>query len=453
MCKNFVLALAVCMALAWHPSGLRAQEGLDIGLEEIFGIADRESRQVQVALTGAQAEKEAVRSAKSKRLPDVNLSLSGSYIGTASVLSRGFSSSGFTTVPYAIGVGRVENGAQQTPHWGNDFVAQVSQVIYAGGGISAGIRLAELGEKMSLLDVEKNRQEVRFLLTGHYLELSKLTNLLEVVRSNIGLTEMVLKSMRARYEQGTVIKSDITRFELLLQELRLSETRLSDAACIVNNQLVTTLHLPKGTVVRPRELSVGWDNFQQDYWQDVAGEQSIGLQQARLARDMSQEKVKAVRSEKMPQVALVVEDRLAGPYVNDLIPVDANVNAWFVGVGIKYNLGSLWRKNHDVRQARINARRSGEEVLLASEGVSKAVQAGFVTLQTSFAEVETQRKKVQMASEHYDVTNNRYENGLALLTDMIDASNMKLSADMDLVNARINLTYNYYKLKYISGSL
>ena len=64
-----------------------------------------------------------------------------------------------------------------------------------------------------------------------------------------------------------------------------------------------------------------------------------------------------------------------------------------------------------------------------------------------------QRKQVELATQHYDVTQNRYNNGLALLTDMLDASNMKLSADMHLVNAQINLIYNYYKLKFDTSSL
>ena len=90
---------------------------------------------------------------------------------------------------------------------------------------------------------------------------------------------------------------------------------------------------------------------------------------------------------------------------------------------------------------------------LASERIKNAVQADFVNFQTSFVEVETQRKQVELATQHYEVTQNRYNNGLALLTDMLDASNMKLSADMMLVNAQINLMYNYYKLKYITSSL
>ena len=42
---------------------------------------------------------------------------------------------------------------------------------------------------------------------------------------------------------------------------------------------------------------------------------------------------------------------------------------------------------------------------------------------------------------------------MALLTDMLDASNTKLSADLGLVNARVNILYNYYKMKYLTHTL
>ena len=91
--------------------------------------------------------------------------------------------------------------------------------------------------------------------------------------------------------------------------------------------------------------------------------------------------------------------------------------------------------------------------MLARENVEKNVQVGYVNFLTSFKEVETQQKQIELATQNYDVVQNRYQNQLALLTDMLDASSMKLSADMALVNAQISLLYNYYKLKYISNTL
>lgn len=98
-------------------------------------------------------------------------------------------------------------------------------------------------------------------------------------------------------------------------------------------------------------------------------------------------------------------------------------------------------------------RRAQELHQLAQEQVENAVQEGFVNFLTAFTDLETQKNSVRLANENYSVTDNRYKNEMALLTDMLDASNMKLSADLGLVNARINVVYNYYKMKYITHTL
>ena len=90
---------------------------------------------------------------------------------------------------------------------------------------------------------------------------------------------------------------------------------------------------------------------------------------------------------------------------------------------------------------------------LAQEQVENAVQEGYVNFLTAFTDLRTQENSVKLADENYDVIVNRYENGMALLTDMLDASNMKLTAHLGLVNARINILYNYYRMKYITHTL
>ena len=60
---------------------------------------------------------------------------------------------------------------------------------------------------------------------------------------------------------------------------------------------------------------------------------------------------------------------------------------------------------------------------------------------------------MQLAQQNYEVVNNRYLNQLALITDMIDASNMKLDAELNEADAYINIAYAYYKMKYIAGQL
>jgi outer membrane protein TolC len=67
--------------------------------------------------------------------------------------------------------------------------------------------------------------------------------------------------------------------------------------------------------------------------------------------------------------------------------------------------------------------------------------------------LETEQKNVELATENYQIVENRYNNQLALLTDMLDASTAKLDAEVRLVNARVNIIYYYYLLKQNSGTL
>jgi outer membrane protein TolC len=431
-----------------------------MSLQSLFDLADQQNQRIKVSEVALKAAEEGVASAKSAMLPSVEFSVQGSYTGNAILMSRGFSTSGTTeyVVP-GLGPQQVQNGKQPTPHWGNSFTAHASQVIYAGGAIRSGIEMARLGCQLAELDVEKNRQEVRFLLTGYYLDLCKLQNQLQVIEKNIELTEKVIEQMKARREQGMVLKNDITRYELQLQSLQLTKTQIVDAQKIIRHQLSTAIHLSEGEDFEADTQSLEEEELalktltSEELWQQKASENNIDVRQASLATEMSEQKVRNTRAASRPSVAVVAENNLFGPYTSDLIPKNANVNVWFVGIGVKYNLSSLWKNKHNIRKARHENTQARERVQLAREGIENGVQASYTNLLTSSAEVRTQEKQVELADQNYMVVKNRYDNDLALLTDMLDASNMKLSADMALVNARINMLYNYFKLKYITNTL
>ena len=425
-------------ATALCSQGLYAQSQL-MGIDELLRLADAQSKSIQTYRTGTEAAGEALKAAKAQRLPDVNVSLSASYLGNGKIWDRDFGNA--MTV--------------DMPHFGNNFAIEAQQVIYAGGAISSGIRQAELGKQLAELDLQKDIQKVRFLLLGHYLNLYKLDNHIKVLQDNIRLTDEVIANMKAKREQGTVLKNDITRYELQKEQLNLQLTRARDARTTANFQLVTTLHLPEGTEIKPDTamLEQKIQTLTENEWQDMARANNILLKQTQTAIQLNEQKVKQERAERLPHISIVAADHLDGPVTIEVPALDNNFNYWYIGVGIKYNLSSLFKNNNRLRQARLNVRQAQENHQLAQEKIKNDVQEGYVNFMTSFTDLRTQEKSVKLADENYSVTDNRYKNDMALLTDMIDASNMKLSADLGLVNARINILYNYYKMKYITHTL
>ena len=418
--------------------GLYAQPR-QMGIKELFRLADEQSKSIQTYRTGMEAAEEALKAAKAQRLPDVNISLSANYWGNGKLWDRDFGNA--MTV--------------DMPHFGNNFALEAQQVIYAGGAISCGIRQAELGKLLAELDLQKDVQEIRFLLVGHYLNVYKLDNQIKVLQKNMELTDEVIANMKARREQGTALKNDITRYELQKEQLNLQLTRVKDARRIANHQLVTTLHLPKSTEIHPDTLLLKEQiqTLTEDDWQDMAEANNIALKQTQAAIQMNEQKVKQERSERLPHISIVAADHLDGPITIEVPVLDNNFNYWYIGIGVKYNLSSLFKNNRKLKQARLNVRQAQEQHQLVQEQIENAVQEGYVNFLTAFTDLRTQENSVKLADENYHVTDNRYKNEMALLTDMLDASNMKLTADLGLVDARINILYNYYKMKYITHTL
>ena len=410
-----------------------------MGIEELFRFADEQSKSIQTYRTGQEAAAEALKAAKAQRLPDVNVSLSASYWGNGKLWDRDFGNA--MTV--------------DMPHFGNNFALEAQQVVYAGGAISSGIKQAELGKLLAELDLQKNIQEIRFLLVGHYLNLYKLDNQIQVLQKNMELTDEVIANMKARREQGTVLKNDITRYELQKEQLNLQLTRVKDARKIANHQLVTTLHLPEDTEIAPDTSLLERQilTLTEEDWQELAEANNIFLKQTQATIQMNEQKVKQERAERLPHISIVAADHLDGPITIEVPVLDNNFNYWYIGIGVKYNISSLFKNNRKLKQARLNVRQAQEQRQLAQEQIENAVQEGYVNFLTAFTDLRTQENSVRLADENYHVTDNRYKNEMALLTDMLDASNMKLAADLGLVDARINILYNYYKMKYITHTL
>ena len=58
-----------------------------------------------------------------------------------------------------------------------------------------------------------------------------------------------------------------------------------------------------------------------------------------------------------------------------------------------------------------------------------------------------------LANENYEIVQAKYMNQLAIMAEMTDASNAKLNAELQFVNAIINAQFQYYSLLKSTGTL
>ena len=410
-----------------------------ITLEQLFESAERNSAQLRPYFSAEDEANQEIRVARAGRLPDINASLSFSYIGDGFTTKRNFSD--YQKAPI--------------PHYGNALSLSVNQPVYTGGAITSGIQLAELKLTASRYATELQRDNVRFQLTGFYLDIYKYTNLRGVVENNIAQARKVLGEMQARYEQGVALQNDITRYELLVSNLELQLVKINNTIDILNNNLVTIAGLPDGTVVVPDStiLDKSLPSQSESSWQTEASVNSPMLKLAQSKVDVSQKAEDLTKSERLPKIGLQAGWSIDGPILVEVPPINRNLSYWYVGVGVRYNISSLFKTNKSLSRSRVATVHANDELDAARENTELAVRADYVRYLESYEELNTQQKSVELAERNYNTVFTRYSADMALITDMLDAANSKLDAEQQLVNARINIIYYYYKLLFTSGKI
>ena len=408
-------------------------------LEEMFSLADSCSLTIKSALQDAKSADANIKVAKNGLLPDINFSASATYNGNAWMSDRDFS-----------------NGQSlPSPHFGNNFALEVRQIVYSGGAVSHGIRSAELQADIANLNVTDKRQNVRFLLTGYYLNLYKFRNLERVYNKNIERAEQVIRDMRAREAQGIVLSNDITRYEVLLQNLLYRRTELRSQIDVFNNQLTTTLDIPKDIQIMPDTtlLQLSMHKYSETELREVAYVHSPRLEIARTNIELGRNQEKLARSGLLPKISIIAGDHLTGPITVELPPINKNINNWYFGIGLTYNIGNIYKSRRDINRSRLNTSAFVAKYAELQENLELEIHQAYVNYQNAFELLHTQEKSLQLATENYTVTENRFNNDLVLLIDLLDAENIRLDAEVQYVNARINIIYNYYRLMYVTGTL
>lgn len=420
-----------------EPAGATS-DTLRLTLTDVFTRIENENQTMSMLRTAQEAAEEGIKSAKNARYPEINAELNASYIGDCLLTDRNFSN--YTKAP--------------SPHFGNGFTLEAQQVVYAGGAVNAAVKMAEHEGHMSEAVISKSRQGLRLMAAGEYLDLFRTDNSIKVYKENIALTTKLIEEINARREQGLALAADVTRYELRLEMLKLDLVRLQNTREIMNYRLVNSLGLPEGTVI---SSILGDDEDMRDRsrqnWQEIAADASPEMKVSGIKADMALTRQKLVRSERLPKIAVVAYENFNGPITFEIPPIDKNLNIWYVGLGIRYNFSSLYKSGHKLKQAAIEVRQAEQAKNVTEENLRNDVQKAYADYMQSYVELETSEKSLQLADENYERIHDRYMEQLVLVTDMLDAFNMKLDAELGVSAANAEIQYRLCCLRYVAGIL
>lgn len=408
-------------------------------LDEVFSLAEQNSVAIDASRLALTEAEQAIVEAKTGRLPDIELKASASYLGNGTLTDRNFANA--TNI--------------KMPHFGNNFAVEAAQLIYGGGVVSNAVAMAELKREMANINLDDTRSRVRLLLTGFMLDLHKMQSILEVYDRNIALQEELIADTKARSREGIALSNDVTRQELRLQQMLLQRKEVENTARILSSDLATTIGIDPTTEIIPDKasLDIALSATDESYWQGLAEEHNANLKRSELAVAMSERGEKLAKAERRPNIALVAANHFDGPITIEVPVIDKNFNYWYVGVGVSFKLSSLYKANRTIQRQATATERSRRELDDTRQRTSMAIHADYIRYEEAYFAEETNRKSVELAESNYRVVEQRYQNDIALITDMVDAANQLLDAELQLSISRINILMRYYQLMATVGTL
>lgn len=434
VCSLLMMGLSLFCRL---PLAIAQTDSLDLSIEQLFERGVSRNLQLKADALRELMATERARTARTRQLPDIQIGLRGGVLGQPIVFEHGLSD---PTRP-------------ESPDWQQNYAVDFTQPLYQGGRIKYAVRQADLEKRIASLQTATDQADLKLELLRQYLDLFSLYKQHQVLARNIDESERRLKDIRQMKQEGLITNNDVLRSEMQLTDNRLSLLQTENDIRLASQQLDILLELDETLLLRPDTtlLQQLFSLETYDAYVNQAYSNDPSMRLLAKQTELAKNNIRLVRADYLPSLSLYASNTLARPISRTMD--DLYNNSWNIGLSLSYPLSALYQNRHRLKEARqgVELQRNAEEQ--QRQRIRVNVQSAYLRHHEALERVQALKLSVRQAEENYRIMRNRYLNQLAILTDLLDADNLRLNAELQLTTARTQVIYTYYELQRAAGRL
>lgn len=432
--STFMVTLALLLAFSM---ACDAQTGGRLSLNEAIDLSLKNNKQLKLNQTKIISATNAVKDANARQLPEA--SVSGSYlrINRPNVVMKTGDNSG----------GGLQFDANQVAYG----MATVSVPLFSGFKIQAGKESARYLAVAAKLDADRDREEVIQNTIAAYSNLYKASVAVNLVRENLKQQQQRTTDFANMEKNGLLARNDLLKAQLQQSNIEVALTQAESDLKVARVNMNIMLGLPEDSqydVDTNFLAQVGADTKTVAEWEQTALQRRKDAASLQAHEKAALAGIRSAKGDYFPSLALT------GGYVAADIPNFLSVtNAVNVGVGLKYNLSSLWKTGSKVDDAKneLHAVKINEEML--ADNIHMQVNQAYENYVVSEKKIEMYQKAIEQADENYRITKNKHDNSLATTTDLLEADVAQLQAKLNYTSAKADAVVSYNKLLETAGVL
>lgn len=448
-----IASIFLSFSILDHASGEEAKKGESISLKQAIDTAISNNPRLKAAGYQVEVADAGIVKARSGYLPRIEIS--EIYQRTTNPMwAFGHKLNQESINPDTDFTADKLNHPDAIDNWGTNL--SLTQPIYTGGKVAAYNEQAALSKEASVNDKERTRQEVIFGVTRAYYGITLSESSLGVVRDALKTAEANMEMAKSLLNAGVVVESDFLSARVNWAELKEDEIKASNAFALSKASLNNLMGVGLDAEYVPSDrLEDGLEKIGAEY--GLVHERGRQIDPTlnrpdyagmKLREEMVEKGVKAARAEYLPSVGLMANYEIDG---SD--PVSGDGTNWTIMGVLKWNIFSGYENTAKVSEARSESNKIKEMKREMENGIRIEALNARLELKAARERVYVAKDSVKQAEEGHRIVNNRYNEGMTTMVDLLGAGTAMKRARLNLTQALYDYKVGEARLKLALGIL
>ncbi len=405
---------------------VRIENSQAITLKEAIELGEKNNQDLQLAKLTLERSREVLRQALGAKYPTLSTQVDFTRADSAN-----------TEISLARAALRNSNLLDNdTINSSFNANLQLNYNVYTGGSRSAQIRASETQIRVDLLDIERIAEQIRFEITTDYYNLQNANAQVGIEQAAVKEAKQSLRDAELLEKAGLGTKFDVLRAQVDLANAEQRLTLASSNEKSAQRQLVERLGAGQQVNIQaadPIEVAGDW-NLSLEETIVLAYRNRAELEQFLLQREIDEEQQIVQLAAIRPTVSLFATYDVLEVLNDEVGPADGLT----LGARLRWTLfdggTAKARRNQEIVDVAI------AETQFANQRneIRLQVEQAYYELEANQKNIETAKIAVTLAEESLRLARLRFQAGVGIQTDVIEAQTELTNARGNLLSAIIN---------------
>lgn len=445
--KQWLLLLLASFGSVWAT----AQEPVQLDLKEALTYALQANQNARKAKLDVENSEYQIDEVRSQALPQINGSGGLTYnpLLQKSALPNLFGPNPNPNETILVAFGQ---------KWNANAGVSLTQNLF-NKSVFTGLDAARAAREFYRISQQLTEEQVLEQVATNYYQVLVQRQQVGVLDSTIRNSQRVQRILEGQFNAGLAKKIDVDRIAVNINNLQSQRQQLLNGVTLLENQLKFYMGMPINTPVTIPEAEIRSIQPQAVAMSEtIAADNRTEVRLLQKQEDLLNYQKESIKAEYYPSLSLSGSYSYQG--IGNSMPIgkgQAKGVNWFdvgsFGLNLRIPIFNGGATKSRLKQTEVSIKKLEEDIANTKLGLDLAFENAKTQINNSIITLSAQRKNVQLAQDVFSNTQNNYNNGLASLTDLLNAETSLTEANNNYSSALLNYRVAEIQLIKSQGGL